>query len=271
MQKFVAEFKLNPQPGTFNFRNIFGTHDRSDAVYNAPRVWYGHQMFNGNTANNDDPESMDLPFIMHADSLISLADVKRYLSSHYNSTEFDPIGTGPVQLKKKYRPISLAKTQESHVLQMRPNQHNIHWLSMGVSAQSIYIPIFAETKDVPRAYKTGGQVYSSLSAYWIFKLTGVLVDAHLKDFIPLLEDTHKRLDISFGKQIKNIDHHISDVKNDKVAEFLTDQTKKMSLEALSAFRELNAVMITKSTDMSLLNFNTDENLGSSSRSTDRKF
>lgn len=45
IQEFVEKHDLNPDPSTFNFRKIFGTADRSDAIYSEPRVWAGHQMF----------------------------------------------------------------------------------------------------------------------------------------------------------------------------------------------------------------------------------
>lgn len=34
IQKFVADHQLNPNPDSFNFRDIFGTHERFDATYN---------------------------------------------------------------------------------------------------------------------------------------------------------------------------------------------------------------------------------------------
>lgn len=43
---FVTKYHLNPTPGTFNFREIFGTHGEDDAYYNTPRTWYGQKLFN---------------------------------------------------------------------------------------------------------------------------------------------------------------------------------------------------------------------------------
>ncbi len=66
---------------------------------------------------------------MKPDHKLSIFDAQNYLSNHYEGTEFDPLGHG--EHAHKYRPISLAKTQESHILQMNRPGANIHWLAMG--------------------------------------------------------------------------------------------------------------------------------------------
>ena len=89
-----------------------------------------------NPHTEQQPQSHDLPFIRRAEKLIQVDDVKQVLSSHFQGTAFDPIGVGDARERTQYRPISLAKTQESHVLQIRPNLPaeiaGIHWLAMGL-------------------------------------------------------------------------------------------------------------------------------------------
>ena len=64
-------------------------------------------------------------------------DLKYVLGAHFQNTPYDPLGKAPE--KNKFRPISLAKTQESHLLQLRPNLPveiaGLHWVAMGVTAQ----------------------------------------------------------------------------------------------------------------------------------------
>ena len=61
----------------------------------------------------------------------------------------------------KFRPISLAATQESHILQIRSGMpvdvRGIQWLAMGVTAQSSYIPFYPAATDVHPAYKVGSE------------------------------------------------------------------------------------------------------------------
>lgn len=260
IQDFVNKYHLTPNPGTFNFRKIFGTADRSDAIYSTPRVWYGHQMFSKAIAANEHPEDQDLPFIMKPDQQLSIFDVQNYLGSHYQGTQFDPIGNGNDQLRHKYRPISLAKTQESHILQMnRPHSNDIHWLAMGVTAESSYVPFFADINDTPAAYKRGKLPAQLTSAYWIFKHASVLVDSHLHDFLPLLEEVQKEINSDAITFINKMDLQIDRQKNDWSTE-LTQHNNAFAEDVLKKYRKLTLELITKMTDYSPLNFNTDENL-----------
>src|SRR5699024_12096818 len=67
----------------------------------------------------------------------------------------------------KFRPISLAATQESHILQIRSGMpvdvRGIQWLAMGVTAQSSYIPFYPAATDVHPAYKVGSETYDDKS------------------------------------------------------------------------------------------------------------
>lgn len=261
IREFVNANHLNPQPATFNFRQIFGTADRSDAIYSTPRVWYGHQMFSPATATHEFPEDQNLPFIMRPDHQLSIFDVQNYLGSHYQGTKFDPIGSGDEQSRHKYRPISLAKTQESHILQMnRPYGHDIHWLSMGVTAESSYVPFFADISDTPAAYHRGKLPAQLNSAYWIFKHAGVLVDSHLHNFLPLLEDVQKEVNAETIAFIQQIDHQFEHHHDNEWQNELTKLNKAFATKVMRKYQELTLQLITKMTDDSPLNFNTDENL-----------
>ena len=258
IQEFVEKHDLNPDPSTFNFRKIFGTADRSDAIYSEPRVWAGHQMFSSRQATDETPESTELPFIMKPDHKLSIFDAQNYLSNHYEGTEFDPLGHG--KHAHKYRPISLAKTQESHILQMNRPGANIHWLAMGVAAESTYVPFFNGITDTPAPYKRGKLPAQLNSAYWIFKHASVLVDSHLHDFLPLLRDVQKERNAAAIKMIAETDRRLPGLKGDARATFLTRQSDDYATDTLNAYKKLSLELITKMTDYCELNFNTDENL-----------
>ena len=258
IQEFVEKHDLNPDPSTFNFRKIFGTADRSDAIYSEPRVWAGHQMFSPRQATDETPESTELPFIMKPDHKLSIFDAQNYLSNHYEGTEFDPLGHG--EYAHKYRPISLAKTQESHILQMNRPGANIHWLAMGVAAESTYVPFFNGITDTPAPYKRGKLPAQLNSAYWIFKHASVLVDSHLHDFLPLLRDVQKERNAAAIKMIAETDRRLPNLKGEARVTFLTRQSDDYATDTLNAYKKLSLELITKMTDYCELNFNTDENL-----------
>lgn len=135
LQKFVYDNKLWPKNQPFIWRDIFGTHDDSDLHYNTPRVWSGQRLLTPSVAQ--EPESFNLPFIRKPDAPISAQDAQRVLSDHYNNTAYD-LTNQKNRNNATFRPISVATTQESHLLELN-GENMIHWLAMGVAAQSVYV------------------------------------------------------------------------------------------------------------------------------------
>ncbi|ETY74284.1 C69 family dipeptidase [Lactiplantibacillus fabifermentans] len=262
IRDFVVDNQLASMANGLNFREVFGTADISDQHYNTPRVWYGQQYFTPEV--EQDPESFNLPFIQRANRLIHIDEAQHYLASHYEGTPFDPVGNGTKTAKHLYRPISLAKTQESHVLQIRPDlpatTSGIHWLAMGVAAESVYVPFFAGASTTPAAYQVATEKYDSQSAYWVYKLVGVLVDAHYHALHGKLGDTQKELAIQLGHQLIQTDRQVVDLAGDELVAALDAANEAAANTALTTMRTLTAELITTSTDMSPLNYNTDLNL-----------
>lgn len=257
---FVQSNHLNPNPATFNFRKIFGTQTLSDEHYSTPRVWWGQQQFSG--ATNESPMSEDLDFIKKANRLLSVDDVKMYLSSHFEKTPYDPMNES--EQNHLFRPISLAKTQESHILQHRPNMDPavacVQWIAMGVSAQSVYVPFYLGIDATPKAYQIGTLPYDGESAYWAYKLVSVLVDGHYKEFGKQLQTTQKQVNITLNKGLRDADKRAENLTGPELTAFLTKTGEELADEALTAYRKLTADIITASTDFSKLNFKTDLNL-----------
>lgn len=263
IQTFVKNNQLNPSPQNFNFRHIFGTQSQADTYYSTPRVWYGQKMFNPEIEQQ--PESQDLPFIRKSKNLISVFNAQDFLASHFQETPYDPIGSGTELEKKKFRPISLAKTQEAHVLQLNDSLPkeigNIHWLLMGVGAQSTFVPFFAGLNQTPveYSYKVGHD-YDPKSAYWIFKLVGILVDPHYSKFNDTLKDQQNQLIQNYIEIINDTKAQYIDNSTIDLEELATIQSFKAANLAINTFKELTTRFITESTDFSPLNYNTDLNL-----------
>ncbi|MFB9770512.1 C69 family dipeptidase [Lactiplantibacillus modestisalitolerans] len=262
IRDFVLDNQLASMDNGLNFREVFGTADISDQHYNTPRVWYGQKYFTPTL--NHGPESFNLPFIQRANRLIHVDEVQHYLASHYEGTPYDPVGHGTPAQKHSYRPISLAKTQESHVLQIRPDlpaaTRGIHWLAMGVAAESVYVPFYASATDTPAAYQVATKQYDPTSAYWIFKHAGVLVDAHYHALHGDLQAVQKAVAIQLGHHLITTDKAIAGLTGAALTAALTKANDQAAELALSAFQRLIADLITKSTDFSPLNYDTDLNL-----------
>ncbi|KRN43496.1 C69 family dipeptidase [Fructilactobacillus fructivorans] len=260
---FVSSNRLNPDRSGFNFRHIFGTHDLSDTYYNTPRVWYGQRMFN--PAVKQDPTSQNMPFTRKSETLISELDAQNLLSSHYQGTQFDPLGAGDEADRTKFRPVSLAKTQESHVLQIKPNLPieigGIHWLAMGVAAQSTYVPFLEGITDTPEAYKYHiKRDFDPKSAYWIFKLVGILVDPHYLEFGDKLKEVQQTLIEQYEQILKQTDTEASGLNSSELSQLANEASTKSAKLAMRSFKNLGQDLITNSTDFSPLNYHQDLNL-----------
>lgn len=262
LQRFVTDNHLNPHRDQFNWREIFGTRDQSDLYYNTPRVWYGQQRFTPQVSAQ--PQSFDLPFIQYADRQLAVTDAQDYLSSHFEGTPYDPVGAGSPADRKRFRPVSLAKTQESHVLQLRPDLEpalaGIQWLAMGVGAQSVYVPFYAGIDQTPAAYQLGTATYDSQSAYWVYKLISVLNDAHYHETITQLNATQKQLRSDLAHLVHQTDAVANRLSGPELTHYLTTQSNRAAALGIQRYRDLAAQFITQATDLGPLNYHQDLNL-----------
>lgn len=266
LRQFVEANHLNPDSTgkTFNFRKIFGTADLSDTYYNTPRVWYGLKLFSPKL--DVEPTSQEMPFINQANRKLSVFDVQDFLSSHYQGTPYDPIGEGSEDGKHRFRPISLAKTQEAHILQIRPSMPvglaGIQWLAMGVAAQSTFVPFYAGASDTPTAYHNAHGSYAPDEAYWTYKLAGVLVDPHYVQLSPKLNDTKAALRVKLQQAVKQTDAVAlaAQLNGPELDNYLTKVNFKNSEISLNAYNKLISELVTASTDLSPINFKQDVNL-----------
>ncbi|AQW22079.1 dipeptidase [Lentilactobacillus curieae] len=263
IREFVNENHLNPDPleTSFNFREIFGTSDLSDTYYNTPRVWYGVKMFSPNEEHL--PTDFDIPFLHRANRKLSAFDVQDYLSSHYQGTEYDPIGEGSDKDKRRFRPVSVAKTQEAHILQIRPDmpiEANLQWLSMGVGAQSVFVPFYAGATDTPDYYQDTKGEYEPGKAYWVYKQAGVLVDSHYLELGGFLSETQQNLRIEFNQNLMTADKAIKEMSGKELQAYVTKVNFKNAKAGLDGYNSLISKLITKSTDFSPINYKQDVNL-----------
>lgn len=257
IQEFVKENKLWPANQSFNFREIFGTHDDSDLHYNTPRVWIGQKLLTPSV--KQEPESFDLPFVQKADKPISIRDAQDVLCNHYQNTPYDL--TNPKNKDNAtFRPISVATTQESHLLELN-GEKMFHWLAMGVGAQSVYVPFYPQGTKVPTMYKYGKETYSSNSAYWVFKLASVLVDRNWGKYSSELSSTQTearekttRLRHEYDAKLAN------ETDSAKQTDLVNEANDKMAKAALDIYKKLIAKLITQQTGDSPLRFKMDPNL-----------
>ncbi|CUS25590.1 dipeptidase [Paucilactobacillus oligofermentans DSM 15707 = LMG 22743] len=264
IQALVSENHLNPDLNDWNFRRIFGTYTEFDQHYNTPRQWYGHKLLSPSL--EFEPEDLDLPFILPVEKKLTLEDVEQVLSSHYNGTDFDPLGHGSDADKHRYRPISLARTQNSHILQVLNDvpeaASTIMWLCFGIPSFTPFVPFFGNSTandisytDTPMTLDIKGN-----SAYWMYRTLSMLVESHHSQFI--------QADLDYLKDTRQFHHQfVNDVtsaaeKLDKkiITEFLTRQNKVMTDEMAKRTNALISELIMHGLELSDLTFKMDANL-----------
>ncbi|MCL0311880.1 C69 family dipeptidase [Apilactobacillus sp. TMW 2.2459] len=262
IQEFVSTNHLNTDKNGFNFRHIFGTDNEKDRHYNTPRVWFGQKYFNPEIKQS--PTSSDLPFICRTNKKISVEDIEYVLGSHYNETEYDPLNSKNDDKKLKFRPISMNRTQNSHVLQIRndvnENCSAIMWLCFGVPAFAPFVPFFGNANDTDASYSNTPVHLDDKSAYWMYRKLSMLVESHYAEFIQddidFLTDVKEKL----RRHVDNSIKHAQQLNDDEVTEYLTAQNHVITAEMKNMTNKFSNRLIEKGLTLSKLTFNMDKNL-----------
>lgn len=255
---FIVRHRLNPRPGTLNFRKIFGTYRELDRVYNCPRAWYAHNVLSPGCC--DDPTSGDIPFIRKAERLYAHEDIERVLGSHYNETIYDPIGTmGSEYDKRRFRSISLSRTSHGHILEIRPDapKHlaGICRLSMGTGAFNPFVPFFTYVEDTPACYRDVTPTISLENAYWVAKLFGYFAEKHRDAFHRETAEYLQRMQILGRQRVEEVTKGAEGKSEHELLAYLTaenDKTAKLFFEAAKEKLESYARRALSSSELSFL-------------------
>lgn len=261
LAEFVAEHHLNPSATEFNFRKIFGTDTQKDRHYNTPRVWFGQRYFTPDV--DADPESSDLPFLCHANRLLSVADLQYVLGSHYNETKFDPLGHGDAADKLRYRPIGLNRTQNAHVLQLRKTpdvaSSAVMWMCFGMPAFAPFVPFFANATETDASWANTPLDYDINSAYWLYRTVSMLVESHYAEFIQKDRDYLTQGYQDALSLLANYDAQVA-ANPQAATEILTQANAKIAAHFKDATYKLMGQLVMDGLTLSKLTFNMDKNL-----------
>jgi len=262
IQEFVAEHNLNPDLDSWNFRHIFGTSTKQDRHYNTPRVWYGQKVLNPSIAQ--DPESSDLPFLRKPEKKIAVEDIQHILASHYNETKYDPIGGGSDEDKKRYRAISLSRTANSHILQIRDSKkvaaNAIEWKALGIPSFTTYVPFFTNADDIDESYSYVPEKLDLKSAYWLYESLAMIVESHYSEFSTANLDYQKELASWARQKIESVDKETKGMSGQKLTDYLTEQNHQIAKHFNDATKAHLGDLITQGTELSKLTFKMDPNL-----------
>lgn len=188
----------------FNPRLAFGSASDSDHTYNTPRAWNIQRLLNPRSNVWDGPDadytpmSDDIPWCRVPERLITVEDVKRALSLHFQGTPYDPYAKGGAgQAAKLFRPIGVNRTSQLSATQIRgaaePDTCAIQWIAFGSNPFNAFVPLFANVDKAPAYFATTDKTVSTESFYWANRLIGALADASYAASIAHVERYEQRL------------------------------------------------------------------------------
>ncbi|MFR0593019.1 C69 family dipeptidase [Limosilactobacillus mucosae] len=242
---FIKQHHLNPEHG-LNLREIFGSRTASDARYNYPRAWYVQRLLSDEAGQQ--PTDQDLPFICHPKHKLAIEDVKQAMSSHFQQTDYDPYGHGPVNERQKYRPIALNRNLEIHMLQIRNHVPDsiagVHWLAFGPNTFNAVVPFYANIDDTPAPYKNTTGDFDLQNMYWLTHTIAALGDQNYQRY-EMMEEAFEQTVVAACRQLQEqMDAKAADIEDQSLLSAeLTKTNEKMAQISLNESTKLLGKMV----------------------------
>lgn len=184
----------------FDFFKAYTEDGPANIYYNYYRVWTVQGIYTPSLKNTSYKDGV-APLFLKPDHPLSVNDVESALQNHYQGTAFDPYTSQ--NPKTKYRPISVFRAQESHVLALRNKLPapiaNVEYLELGMTALGIYVP-FYQGSIIPASYQTNDDHADSNSAWWKAHKLQALVMQNFPKYAPMVKDGYTKLNASIQQQ-----------------------------------------------------------------------
>ena len=180
----------NPAQGDFDFHEVYARDIKLDTTYNYPRVWGLQQFFSPEIKN--DVTKNTFPVFAKAAHKVTLTELRTAFRFHYDNTEHDPyLNSNP---KEPYRPVSIFRTTQTHLLQVRPELPQaigcVNYVAMGMADLGVFLPLYQGITSYPEAYTKGNGESSDDSAYWKFRKIMVLGMTNYNKYAPIIKEAY---------------------------------------------------------------------------------
>lgn len=203
---FAIQHKLyDPAGGEFDFHLAYIRDVALDTTYNYPRVW-GLQGILSPDIKNDVTKNT-FPVFAKAQKPITLDDMRRVFRFHYNGTEHDPyLHSNP---KEKYRPVSIFRTTQTHILHVRPELPQpigcVDYYAMGMADLGVFVPLYQGITSYPKAYLLGTDRSSVESAYWKMRKVMTLGMVNYNAYAPVIQETYAKFEAEITQRQKEME------------------------------------------------------------------
>ena len=180
----------NPAQSAFDFHEAYARDIKLDTTYNYPRVWGLQQLFSPEIKN--DVTKNTFPVFAKAAHKVTLTELRTAFRFHYDNTEHDPyLNSNP---KEPYRPVSIFRTTQTHLLQVRPELPQaigcVNYVAMGMADLGVFLPLYQGITSYPEAYTKGNGESSDDSAYWKFRKIMVLGMTNYNKYAPIIKEAY---------------------------------------------------------------------------------
>ena len=184
----------NPAQGAFDFHVAYARDVVLDTTYNYPRVWGLQQLFSPEIKN--DVTKNTFPVFAKPAHKITLTELRTAFRFHYDNTEHDPyLNSNP---KEPYRPVSIFRTTQTHLLQVRPELPQaigcVNYVAMGMADLGVFLPLYQGITSYPEAYTKGNGESSDDSAYWKFRKIMVLGMTNYNKYAPIIKEAYAKFE-----------------------------------------------------------------------------
>lgn len=184
----------NPAQGDFDFHEVYARDIKLDTTYNYPRVWGLQQFFSPEIKN--DVTKNTFPVFAKAAHKVTLTELRTAFRFHYDNTEHDPyLNSNP---KEPYRPVSIFRTTQTHLLQVRPELPQaigcVNYVAMGMADLGVFLPLYQGITSYPEAYTKGNGESSDDSAYWKFRKIMVLGMTNYNKYAPVIKEAYAKFE-----------------------------------------------------------------------------
>ena len=239
----------------FNFFAAYTRNDERDLAYNIPRVY---EILRAFLPGFDAPfeDGAKYPVFVKPETPVTVESVKALLRNHYSEgplSSHDPYTNGKAG-KEPLRPISVFRTYESHVMQVRPRLPKaigeVTYLALGMADLSVYFPVYQGMTKFPKAFSLGTNEADNDSAYWIFRKVQTLAMTDYEHLAPIVKDAYGQYEAALPERMHSIEKRylrLAHADEKRARKFLQKQNAKLMNEAMDLAREVLNRLFTAAT------------------------
>lgn len=238
--------------GAFNFSKAYTRDDSRDRVYNDPRVWVIQQQYNP-SLEQDVSDGRNFEPFLTPEKKVSVEEAKATLRNHFEGTKHDPYTNG-LNGKESWRPVSVFRTYEAHVMQVRPDLPQeigqVTYVGLGMADLTAFVPYYSGLEAYPAHYAMGTDKADNDSVYWKYRKLQTLVMTDYPTLAPIVKKAYGEWEAKTALEQKEMEaNYLEMAKTDKAAanKMLNDFNLRIMADAEKLTEDLTNELFTVQT------------------------